>query len=202
MNKPENGDTPPKNEFLTPGYCFGRIGLFIVCGLIVLLVYFVLMFPLQGVLGEWAEKAETEGSSVPENIMFVLYALFYLLPLYVLFFARDVGLKTRVLHLTEEGWDLRKVFEGVYRSTGWIDHALYAAYSLLLLLPFGGGDPFLNPFSFLTIQEMFFFTVPLPKIVGWFLAVLCFAAEYALCLLVSAKWWDAHRIRRSDSRER
>ena len=70
MNKPENGDTPPKNEFLTPGYCFGRIGLFIVCGLIVLLVYFVLMFPLQGVLGEWAEKAETEKNM--ENLKAVI----------------------------------------------------------------------------------------------------------------------------------
>ncbi len=200
MNTPENGNTSPKNEFLTPGSWFSRIALFILSGLPILVVYVVLTFPVMGILSNLAEKAGERGTvEIPDNITFAVYTVFYIVPLFFFFFLRNIGLKTRVLHLTEEKFSLKAVFADAYRSFGWVDHLLYAVYSTLLLLPVGkGGDPFENPFTFICIQEMVFYTFSLPKIIGWLLAVLCFAAQYALCLIVASRYWDKNRLRRGN----
>ena len=70
---------------------------------------------------------------------------------------------------------------------------------MLLFLPFGGGDPFENPLSLVFLQEMVFYTFSLPKIIAWLCAVLTFAVQYALCLVVASKNWDKNRLRRPPS---
>ena len=46
------------------------------------------------------------------------------------------------------------------------------------------------------IQEAGFYELPIPKILSFLLAVLVFAAEYALCLVVASKKWDKNRLHR------
>ena len=167
MNKANKENDSRKNEFLTPGYCFGRIALFLLGSVGVLIAYLILTFPLLGILTNLAEKAGERGPvEIPENITFAVYSVVYIVPLFIFLFRGNIGLKTQILRLTEEAFSLKTVFADTYRRFGWIDHALYAAYSLLLLLPFGGGDPFENPLSFVFLQEMVFYTLPLPKIIG------------------------------------
>ena len=199
MNKANKENDSRKNEFLTPGYCFGRIALFLLSSVGVLIAYLILTFPLLGILSNLAEKAGERGPvEIPENITFAVYTAVYIVPLFIFLFRGNIGLKTQVLRLTEETFSLKTVFADTYRRIGWIDHLLYALYSLLLLLPFGGGDPFENPLSFVFLQEMVFYTLSLPKIIGWLLAVLVFAVQYALCLTVASWHWDKHRLRRAD----
>ena len=186
-----------KNEYLTPGYCFGRIALFLLSSVGVLLVYLILTFPLLGILSNLAERAGDRGPvEIPENITFAVYTAVYIIPLFIFLFRGNIGLKTRVLRLTEGEFSLKTVFADTYRSFGWIDHVLYALYSMLLFLPFGGGDPFENPLSLVFLQEMVFYTLSLPKIIAWLCAVLTFAVQYALCLLIASQWWNAHRLRK------
>lgn len=178
------------------GEIFGRLVLFILCGGIVLLIYLVTMFPLAGMITEMVEASEN-ADAAPPNITFLLYTLFYIVPLFILIFARDVGLKVQVLNLTGAeagGFNLRRVFREVYRTQGIMDFLIYAVYSLVMLIPFGS-DPFENPFVFITIQESFFYTLSLPRIIGWFLSVACFALQYALCLMLISFWWNKKRIR-------
>ena len=186
-----------KNEYLTPGYCFGRIALFLLSSVGVLIAYLILTFPLLGILSNLAERAGERGPvEIPENITFAVYTAVYIIPLFIFLFRGNIGLKTRVLRLTEGEFSLKAVFADTYRSFGWIDHVLYALYSMLLFLPFGGGDPFENPLSLVFLQEMVFYTLSLPKIIAWLCAVLTFAVQYALCLLIASRWWNAHRLRK------
>ena len=201
MDKANKENASRKNEYLTPGYCFGRIALFLLSSVGVLIAYLILTFPLMGILTNLAERAGERGPvEIPENITFAVYTAVYIIPLYLFLFRGNIGLKTRVLHLTEGEFSLKTVFADTYRNVGWIDHVLYALYSMLLLLPFGGGDPFENPLSLVFLQEMVFFTLSLPKIIAWLCAVLTFAAEYALCLVIASKNWDKNRLRRGSSR--
>ena len=200
MKNANKDNASGKSEFLTPGYCFGRIALFLFSSVGVLLAYLLLTFPLLGILSNLAERAGERGPvEIPENITFAVYTAVYIIPLYLFLFRGNIGLKTRVLHLTEEEFSLKTVFADTYRSVGWIDHVLYALYSMLLFLPFCGGDPFENPLSLVFLQEMVFYTFSLPKIIAWLCAVLTFAVQYALCLVVASKNWDKNRLRRPPS---
>ena len=181
-------------EKITARDILGRLVMFILCGGVILLIYFISVGSLYGILLNLVEKLAKNGTKLPEYFWFYVYSIAYIFPLYFLVFLRDVGLKTEILHVTADGYDVKKVFASVYRSQGWLDHAIYAAYSLLMLLPFR--DPFENPFLFISIQELAFFSLPVPRILSWFLAVLCFAVQYALCLLIVSVWWDKKRLHR------
>ena len=172
----------------------GRLVMFILCGGVILVIYFITAGPLYGIIMNLVDKLAKSGKETPEYITFYLYTIAYIFPLYFLIFLRDVGLKTEILHVTADGYDVKKVFASVYRSQGWLDHVIYAAYSLVMLLPFS--DPFENPLSLFYMQEMAFYSLPVPRILGWLLAVLCFAVQYALCLLIVSVWWDKKRLHR------
>ena len=179
------------SEKITVRTVLSRLVMFILCGAIILLIYFIAAGPLYGIITNLVES----GEEPPENITFILYTVFYIIPLFVLIFLRDIGLKTEILHITEDGFSVKKVFAAVYRSQGWLDHVIYAGYSLLMLIPFSE-DPFENPFSFISMQELTFYTFPIPRILSWFFSVLCFAVQYALCLLVVSSWWNKKRLHR------
>ena len=101
MNKADKGNHAGKNEALTPGYCFGRIALFLLSSVGVLIAYLILTFPLMGILTNLAERVGERGPvEIPENITFAVYTAVYIIPLYLFLFRGNIGLKTRVLHLT------------------------------------------------------------------------------------------------------
>ena len=184
------------NEKITVRDILGRLVMFILCGAVILIIYFITAAPLYGIITGIVES----GEEPPENITFILYTVLYIIPLYVMIFLRDIGLKTEILHITAEGYDVKKVFAAVYRSRGWLDHAIYACYSLLMLIPFSE-DPFENPFSFVSTQEMVFYSFPIPRLLSWLLSVLCFAVQYALCLLIVSSWWNKKRLHRGGEQQ-
>ena len=106
---------------------------------------------------------------------------------------KDIGLKTEVLRVTDNGFDLKTVFKAVYKKIGLLDHIIYGAMSLIVLLAHFVNANF---FYFLMIQEAGFYELPIPRVLSFLLAVLCFAAEYALCLAIASKRWDKNRLHR------
>ena len=177
------------SEKKTVRHILGRLIAYILCGAVILIIYLITAAPLYGIITSFVES----GEEPPENITFILYTVFYIIPLYIMLFLRDIGLKTEILHITEEGYDVKKVFAAVYRYRGWLDYAIYACYSLLMLIPFSE-DPFENPFSFICIQEMTFYSFPIPRFLSWLLSVLCFAVQYGMCLLIVSSWWNKQRL--------
>ncbi len=187
------------NQKLTAQDVFHRIIHFIFCGLIVLGVYFIGMF----VLNMFArglfmpdEINETAFSFMGRYGWFILYALAYGLPLYFIYFLKDTGFKVFILHITEKEFNLKRIFKQFTVQFGKYDLLVYAAFSLLLLLPFK--DPFDNPATLISISQMLFYMLPIPRIVSYLLAVVWFALQYYACLGFAAHYWDKHRLRPKD----
>ena len=169
--------------------------LFALMGAFDFVAYFLMMFAAAGYLNN--QPAMPEGKHHPLlYVLFAVCAVLYILPLYILLFANNVSLKTALLHLTSAemgGFSSKKVFQYVAKEQGISDLAVYAVYSMLMLLPFPGADR--NPFVYILMQETFFHELPIPSVVSWILAVAFFALQYALCVYIAANKWNRERIR-------
>lgn len=183
-------------EKMTAKEVFGRILHFILCGLIILGVYFVVMF----VLNMFArglfmpdENGDTAFGFLGKYFWFIVYTLAYGIPLYFVFFLKDTGYKTYILHITQEEFEWKRIVKEFTMHFGKYDLLVYAVYSLLLLLPFQ--DPFDNPAVLISIPQMLFYLFPVPRIVSYFLAVIFFAIQYYICFYFAVRYWDKNRLR-------
>ncbi len=183
-------------EKITARLVFSRIGWFVISGFAILAIYLVVMAPLAPMLAAKIDPTDSEARSFRYAAVYIVFAFIYIIPLYLFLFKKDIGLKTEVLRVTEDGFDLKTVFRAVYRKIGILDHVIYAAMSVLVLI---GRFVRIPVLGFFMIQESGFYVLPIPEILGCILAVLCFAAEYALCLVVASKNWDKNRLRRGGS---
>jgi len=185
-----------KNESFTFGDVLRRIGYFALCALIVLAVYtaFMLIFYTFARSTFWGEgSAENISSVLPKNFWFIGYSLAYALPLYFLYVIKNGEFKTYILHITENEFQWKNIFKQFTLNMGKYDILVFAGYSLLLLLPFS--DPFNNPAIFISIQQAYFFLLPVPRIISYILSVLFFTAQYYTCLYFAVKKWDKNRLR-------
>lgn len=190
MKKIDSG----KSEKITAGDVFHRVLLFALCGLIVLGVYFIVMFQFFMFDRQLWEQGDGEsGGSIMGILWYVIYSAAYIIPLFFVYFIRNNEYKRVILQLTEGEFRLPDVLKKFTLSVGKYDFFVYAGYSLLLLLPFK--DVFDNPAIFISIQEVFFYMIPVPKVVSYILAILSFAVQYYICLAVAAHYWDKHRLR-------
>ena len=178
---------------VTAGLVFSRAAWFLVCSAAILIIYLVVMAPLAPMLAANIDPTDEAAYEARSSAVFIVWAFIYIIPLYIFLFHKDIGLKTKVLRVTENGFDLKTVFKAVYKKIGLLDHIIYGAMSLIVLLAHYAS---LNFFYFLMIQEAGFYEMPVPRVVSFLLAVLVFAAEYALCLLVASKTWHKNRLRR------
>ena len=178
-----------------------RVIHFILCGIIVLGVYFVGMFALNMVsrgLFIPDENGDTAFAVLGKHGWFILYALAYGFPLYFVYFLKDTGFKVFLLRITETDSDWKSIFKQFTLRFGKYDLTVYAAFSLLLLLPFK--DPFENPVTLVAISQMIFYMLPVPRLISYLLAVVWFTLQYCACLWFSARYWDKHRIRPKENR--
>ena len=174
-----------------------QLGLYVLFGGLTYAIFFVGMILSASVIVQQQNEEMPEGAFVPmQFFLFAVCAVFYFVPMFFLMFARNVGLKTDILKMTsaeQGGFSLGKVFREVYRSQGLADLAVYAVYAVLMLLPLGGVRD--NPFVFVSMQQSFFYALPVWPIVSYLMAVAFFAGQYALCLLLVTRSWQKNRIR-------
>ncbi len=179
------------------GELLKQFGLYALLGALMYVIYFLLVFLCAGSVARQLNDELPEGAYIPiEMAFFVICALLYFLPIYLLLFTRNVSLKTEILRITSVengGFSLKKVFAEVYRAQGIADNIVYAVYALLMLLPLGGIRH--NPFVFISMQQSIFYALPILPIFSYLLAVIFFAAQYALCLLIVTQSWNKNRIR-------
>ena len=180
--------TPDKPDF---GEVLNRVIQFIVCGLIEMGVYFVIMLPLFSLARGMFENDESALNALPTFFFEILFALLYILPLYFLYFRRNVGFKTCILKLTEDGWNPKKLLLDFFHYTGKYDLLIYTGYTLLvsLLMPV-----IPHYIGFIATQTTLFYIIPIPAVLGYLLSVLLFAIQYAICVLLSARYWNKHRL--------
>ena len=169
--------------------------MYVLIGLLDYLVYFIMMVPAAGYLN--GQPALPEGKHHPLlYVLFAICAVVYVIPIYFTFFCNNVGLKTNILHITSAemgGYSNQKALSYVMREQGISDLAVYAVYSLFMLLPFAG--PERNPFIYILMQETFFHVLPIPSILGWILSVLFFGLQYLACAYIVSNKWNKNRIR-------
>ena len=180
--------TPDKPDF---GEILNRVIKFIVCGLIEMGVYFVIMLPLFSLARGLFENDESTLNALPSFFFEILFALLYILPLYFLYFRRNVGFKTCLLRLTEDGWNPKKLLLDFFHYTGKYDLLIYTGYALLI--------PILMPIiphyiGFIAVQITLFYMIPIPYVLGSLLSVLLFAIQYTICILLASRYWHKHRL--------
>lgn len=176
------------------GEVLNRVMQFILCGLIELGIYVAIMLPLFSLnrgLFEPGMNGENAFSALPNIFFESLFALLYILPLYFLYFRRNVGFKTCLLRLTEDGWHPKKLLLDFFHYTGKYDLLIYIGYSILI--------PLLAPiiphyFGFIAVQSTLFYVLPIPVVLGYLLSVLVFAIQYTLCILLASRYWHKHRL--------
>ncbi len=176
---------------------FSRIGWFLISGIAVLAVFLVVMAPLAPMLGANIDPTDTEARSARYTLTYLSYAVIYIVPLYLFLFRNNIGLKTEVLRVTENGFDLKTVFRAVYKRIGLLDHEIYAGMTLVVWAGRAMKSPFIG---FLMVQQAGFYSISVPEIVGALLAVPCFGAEYAICLIAVSKSWDKKRLHRGGNK--
>ena len=174
---------------------FSRIGWFLISGVTVLVIYLLVMSPLAPMLAAKIDPTDTKARSIRFIIVYLLFALFYIVPLYLFLFRNNVGLKTEILHIIENGFDLKTVFRAVYKRIGLLDHMIYTLMSIVLLAGRALGAPIIG---FLMIQESGFYSLPIPEFVSFMLSVICFALQYAACLIIVSVNWNKNRLHRPD----
>ena len=182
-----------RNEKVTAKLVLSRIAWFLLCSFGILVIYLVVMAPLAPMLAARIDPTDEAARDWRYAATYMAWSVIYIIPLYIFLFRKDIGLKTEVLRVTDNGFDLKTVFKAVYKKIGLLDHIIYGAMSLIVLLAHFVNANF---FYFLMIQEAGFYELPIPRVLSFLLAVLCFAAEYALCLLVASKRWDKNRLHR------
>lgn len=182
-----------QSEKVTAKLVLSRLAWFLLCSFGILVIYLVVMAPLAPMLAARIDPTDEAARDARGAAVFIAWSVLYIIPLYVFLFHKDIGLKTEVLRVTENGFDLKTVFKAVYKKIGLLDHIIYGAMSLIVLLAHFVNANF---FYFLMIQEAGFYELPIPRVLSFLLAVLTFAAEYALCLVIASKWWNAHRLRK------
>ena len=180
--------TPDKPGF---GDVLNRVIQFIVCGLIEMGVYIVIMLPLFSLARGMFENDESALNALPPFFFEILFALLYILPLYFLYFRRNVGFKTCLLRLTEDGWNPKKLLLDFFHYTGKYDLLIYTGYTLLI--------PILMPIiphyiGFIAVQITLFYMIPIPYVLGSLLSVLLFAIQYTICILLASRYWHKHRL--------
>ena len=180
--------TPDKPGF---GEVLNRVIQFIVCGLIEMGVYIVIMLPLFSLARGMFENDESALNALPPFFFEILFALLYILPLYFLYFRRNVGFKTCLLRLTEDGWNPKKLLLDFFHYTGKYDLLIYTGYALLI--------PILMPIiphyiGFIAVQITLFYMIPIPYVLGSLLSVLLFAIQYTICILLASRYWHKHRL--------
>jgi len=180
--------TPDKPGF---GDVLNRVTQFIVCGLIEMGVYVVIMLPLFSIARGMFENDESALNALPPSFFEVLFALLYIVPLYFLYFRRNVGFKTCLLRLTEDGWNPKKLLLDFFHYTGKYDLLIYTGYTLLI--------PILMPIiphyiGFIAVQTTLFYLIPIPYVLGSLLSVLLFAIQYTICVLLASRYWHKHRL--------
>ncbi len=180
--------TPDKPGF---GEVLNRVIQFIVCGLIEMGVYIVIMLPLFSLARGMFENDESALNALPPFFFEILFALLYILPLYFLYFRRNVGFKTCLLRLTEDGWNPKKLLLDFFHYTGKYDLLIYTGYALLI--------PILMPIiphyiGFIAVQITLFYMIPIPHVLGSLLSVLLFAIQYTICILLAGRYWHKHRL--------
>ena len=185
-----------RNEKVTAKLVLSRLAWFLLCSFGILVIYLVVMAPLAPMLAARIDPTDEAARNGRNAAVFIAWAVIYIIPLYIFLFRKDIGLKTEVLRVTENGFDLKTVFRAVYKKIGLLDHIIYGAMSLIVLLAHFVSANF---FYFLMIQEAGFYELPIPRVLSFLLAVLCFAAEYALCLAIASRNWDKNRLRRGGS---
>lgn len=183
------------SEKITVREILHRMLYFILCGLIILGVYFIVML----VLNMFArglfmpdESGETAVGFLGQYFWFILYTFAYGIPLYFLYFLKDSAFKVFILRITQNDFDWRNIVKQFTMRFGKYDLIAYATFSLLLLFPFK--DPFDNPATLISISQMLFYMLPIPRIASYFLAVLCFTLQYYSCLCFAVRYWDRHRM--------
>ena len=180
--------TPDKPGFVE---VLNRVVQFIVCGLIEMGVYIVIMLPLFSLARGMFENDESALNALPPFFFEILFALLYILPLYFLYFRRNVGFKTCLLRLTEDGWNPKKLLLDFFHYTGKYDLLIYTGYALLI--------PILMPIiphyiGFIAVQITLFYMIPIPYVLGSLLSVLLFAIQYTICILLASRYWHKHRL--------
>ena len=180
--------TPDKPGF---GDVLNRVTQFIVCGLIEMGVYIVIMLPLFSLARGLFKNDESALNALPSFFFEVLFTLLYILPLYFLYFRRNVGFKTCLLRLTEDGWNPQKLLVDFFHYTGKYDLLIYTGYTLLI--------PILMPIiphyiGFIAVQTTLFYMIPIPYVLGSLLSVLVFAIQYTICILLASRYWHKHRL--------
>ena len=180
--------TPDKPGFVE---VLNRVVQFIVCGLIEMGVYIVIMLPLFSLARGMFENDESALNALPPFFFEILFALLYILPLYFLYFRRNVGFKTCLLRLTEDGWNPKKLLLDFFHYTGKYDLLIYTGYTLLI--------PILMPIiphyiGFIAVQITLFYMIPIPYVLGSLLSVLLFAIQYTICILLASRYWHKHRL--------
>ena len=138
----------------------------------------------------WGDTSISE--SLPPHFWFIGYTLAYGLPLYFVYFLKNNEYRTYLMHITENEFHWETIFKEFTLSRGKYDILVFAGYSLLLLLPFS--DVFRNPAILLSIQQAYFFLLPVPRIVSYILAVFFFTAQYYNCFWFAVKKWDKTRL--------
>ena len=173
------------------GEVLNRVIQFIVCGLIEMGVYIVIMLPLFSLARGMFENDESALNALPPSFFEVLFTLLYIVPLYFLYFRRNVGFKTCLLRLTEDGWNPKKLLLDFFHYTGKYDLLIYTGYTLLI--------PILMPIiphyiGFIAVQTTLFYMIPIPYVLGSLLSVLVFAIQYTICVLLASRYWHKHRL--------
>jgi len=175
---------------------FHRVFHFILCGLVILGVYFVGMFSIY-TFAAGLLMPDGEGNSLFSFMgtygWFIVYSLAYGFPLYFIYFRKDAGFKVFLLRITEKEFSWKTVFREFTVQFGKYDLIVYAAFAALLLLPFK--DWMDNPAVWVSIPQVLFYLLPVPRLVSYLLAVIWFVMQYYACLWFAARYWDKHRLR-------
>ncbi len=176
---------------------FSRVFNFIYCALIVLGVYFVFMFTLNLVAHDLFvtdKNGDNFFSFLGEYSWWIIYAVAYGIPLYYIHFKKDGELKTFVLHETENGYDKKALIKSFAEKYFLTDMILYALYSALLLLPFK--DVFDNPAGYISMHQLIFYMLNIPRIVSYLLALIAFVLQYFACFLFAERYFIKNKIRK------
>ncbi len=191
MKKLDSG----KWEKISAGDIFHRVLLFAVCGLIVLGVYCVMMIPLYFVSrGLFTQNDGEPVSAFRKYFFYIVYSVLYIIPLFFVYFIRNNELKRQMLKITEDKPSLKEALVRFTRETGKYDLIIYAVYSLVCMITFSESPKYI--LAYIYVQQLFFYMIPIPRIVGYIFAMLVFLVQYYVCLAIAARYWDKHRLHR------
>lgn len=175
-----------------------RIVLFIFCGLILIGFYIVFgLIALPMMMETLAEWSETGQNDLVNQIIFLLMALLYVIPLYTVYVSQNATYKRFVLQETKDVFDRKSLFRKFMTVHGCWDILLYILYSIPFPLCLLLGGKLVNQYiGFLYIQQGFFYALPIPGIVAYLMAVIVFVLEYIAVFLLAAWRWDKQRLHR------